>query len=91
MKSKVYKFLNLETPAPHTIVESTNTEFFKVIFPFKNNLKIIGVNEPILRKSDRSIVDVQSTPRKRKHKNFNLNFVVCMAERDPLSYQKAMK
>lgn len=34
MTSKTYIFLNLETPDPHTIIESTNVEFFKDIFLF---------------------------------------------------------
>ena len=33
--SKAYRFLNLETPSPHTIIESLHANFFEHIFPKK--------------------------------------------------------
>lgn len=35
--SKAYRFVNLETPDSHTVVESINTKFFENIFLIKKN------------------------------------------------------
>lgn len=35
--SKAYRFLNLETPSPHTIIESLHANFFEHIYPKKKD------------------------------------------------------
>ncbi|KAL5834417.1 hypothetical protein ACOSQ4_013914 [Xanthoceras sorbifolium] len=46
------QFINLETPLPHSIVESINAEFFEHILPFKQPSKIVGAKTILLKRKE---------------------------------------
>lgn len=95
MTNKAYKFINLETPSPHIIVESTNVKCFENIFVFKKASAIVGAEFSNSMKKSKPIEATltlsQRSIRKRKEKDFGSDFFVFCAEGDLLSYNEAMR
>ena len=93
--SKAYRFLNLETPSPHTIIESLHVKFFEHIFPKKKESLEQNASSSISTLK-RKIVEPleESQPRRSarsaKPRDFGPNFQVYLVERDPESYAEAM-
>ena len=93
--SKAYRFLNLETPSPHTIIESLHANFFEHIFPKKNESLEQNTSSSISTLK-RKIVEPleESQPRRSarsaKPRDFGPNFQVYLVERDPENYAEAM-
>lgn len=94
MSSKAYRFLNKEIPSPHIVVESINVEVFDNTFPFQKSQKIVGIREPESSNKRKPKSFKQVKPRKsskeKKRKDFYPDYVVCLEEGDPLSYNEAM-
>ena len=93
--SKAYNFLNLETPSPHTIIESLHANFFEHIFPKKKESLEQNTSSSISTLK-RKIVEPleESQPRRSarsaKPRDFGPNFQVYLVVRDPESYAEAM-
>lgn len=94
MTSKAYRFLNLETPSPHTVVESINVELFDNTFTFQKSKKIVGVREPKSSNKQKNEcykqVEPPNSTKERKSKGFGPIYVVCLVEGDPLSCKETM-
>ena len=95
LTSKAYRFLNLETPSLHTIIESVHANVFEHIFPKKERSieQDTGTSTvPSKRKTIEPLEESQPRRSKRavKAKDFGPDFQVYMVEKDPESYAEAM-
>ena len=93
--SKAYRFLNLETPSPHTIIESLHANFFEHIFPKKKESLEQNTSSSISTLKIKIVEPLEeSQPRRSarsaKPRDFGPNFQVYLVERDPESYAEAM-
>ena len=93
--SKAYRFLNLETPSPHTIIESLHANFFEHIFPKKKESleqDASSFTSPLKRKIVESIEEshLRRSIRSAQPKNFGPDFQVYLVEKDLESYAEAV-
>jgi len=93
--SKAYRFLNLETPSPHTIIESLHANFFEHIFPKKKEFLEQDTSSsisPLKRKIVEPLEESQPrrSARLSKPRDFGPNFQIYLVEKDPESYAEAM-